>query len=79
MPLLRDARRLALSRLVLPFGIAFLALFPATDVNAQPQTLTLSDVLARTIDFDPTARAGAARIRAAEAHLDQAGTRPNPV
>ena len=79
MPLLRDARRLALSRLVLPFGIAFLALFPATDVNAQPQTLTLSDVLARTIDFDPTARAGAARIRAAEAHLDQAGTRPKPV
>lgn len=79
MPLIRDARRLALYRLVLPFGGALLALFSGTDAVAQPQTLTLSDVLARTISYDPTARAGAARIRAAEANLDQADTRPNPV
>ncbi|MEQ8283571.1 MAG: TolC family protein [Parvibaculum sp.] len=79
MPLIRDARRLALYRLVLPFGVALLALLPGTDAIAQPQTLSLSDVLARTIDYDPTARAGAAHIRAAEASLDQADTRPNPV
>ncbi len=79
MPLIRDARRLALYRLVLPFGVALLALFSGTDAVAQPQTLTLSDVLTRTIGYDPTARAGAARIRAAEANLDQADTRPNPV
>ncbi len=79
MLLIRDVRRLALDRLALPLGLAILALLPGTDAIAQPQTLTLSDVLARTVGHDPAARAGAARIRAAEAGLDQAGASPNPV
>lgn len=79
MPLICDVRRLALYWIALPFGIAVLSLSSGTSAFAQPQSLTLSDVLERTIAHDPVVKAGTARVRAAEAGLDQANTSPNPV
>ena len=68
------ARRKARSGYVLTTG-AILAAF-AISTSAMAQDLTLADALSRTATVDPAIAVNAARLRAADATITQAGIRP---
>lgn len=78
-PLIADvacrSRRLPLAASALAFGLLCLA----GAATAQQAPLTLDEALRRTADADPRLRSAEAGVDAAEAGVQQAGVRRNPV
>ncbi|MDO8802095.1 TolC family protein, partial [Phenylobacterium sp.] len=75
MPKPFDVRPWAPSRRLLT-ACAFL--FATAGFDAAAESLTLAEALTRAAAYDPSLPAAAARTRAAEAGVRQAGVRPNP-
>ena len=77
MPHIFGVRLLAPYRAALALGLMLSTLICTNDAVAQ--AVTLSEVLAKVVEYDPTASASKARVQAAEASVEQAGMSPNPI